>query len=65
MENERERILSELERVRAMLYKNRQLYDLAEDDADTEALIYEHKALSVRYSALLARAKELGITRGE
>lgn len=64
MSDERELILSELERVRAMLYKNGQLYDLAEKDSDTEALIYEHKALTVRYSALLAKAKELGI-KGE
>lgn len=64
METECERILAEIDRVRAMLYKNGQLFDLSEDDENTEALIYEHKALSVRYSALLAKAKELGITRG-
>ena len=61
MEEERERILAEIGRVRAMLYKNGQLFDIAEDDSEIEALIYEYKALTVRYSALIVRAKELGI----
>ncbi|MBQ9384596.1 MAG: hypothetical protein IJT87_10220 [Ruminiclostridium sp.] len=59
--NERELIISELERVRAMLYKNEQLYDLASDETETEALIYECKALRLRYSALIVKARELGI----
>ena len=65
MADERENILSEIDRVCAMLFKNEQLFDIAENETDTEALIYEHKALTVRYSALIARAKELGITREE
>ena len=63
MDSESERILSELERVKAMLYKNGQLFDMAENETDTEALIYEHKALMLRYSALIARAKEMGIKK--
>lgn len=58
LDNERERIIAELERLDAMLYKNEQLFDLCTDDTETEALIYEHKALMLRYSALLAKAKE-------
>ncbi len=63
MDSESERILSELERVKTMLYKNGQLFDMAENETDTEALIYEHKALMLRYSALIARAKEMGIKK--
>ncbi|MCR4779738.1 MAG: DUF2508 family protein [Ruminiclostridium sp.] len=63
MESESRLILEELERVKAMLYKNEQLFDLAVADADIESLIYERKALHIRYSALTARAKELGIKR--
>ena len=64
MTDERELILSELHRVGAMLYKNEQLFDFAADDTETEALIYENKALRLRYSALIAKAKALGITDG-
>lgn len=65
MTNERELILSELKRLDAMLYKNEQLFDLALGDDETEALIYEHRALRIRYSALIKRAKELGIKGDE
>ena len=65
MADERKLILSEIERVRAMLFKNSILYDLACDDAETEALIYERKALMIRYDSLIAKAKELGLRKGE
>ena len=61
MTDEKKIILAELKRLEAMLYKNDQLFDLASESADIEALIYEHRALEVRRSALFARAKELGI----
>lgn len=61
MADERELILCELERLKAMLYKNEQLFDMTVDGAETEALIFERKALRLRYSALIAKAKELGI----
>ena len=64
LDNERERIIAELERLDAMLYKNEQLFDLATEDTETEALIYENRALRLRYSALIAKAKALGITDG-
>lgn len=62
--NEEERlILDELKRVEAMLHKNELLFDLAESVTDTEALIYEHKALEIRRSALIEKAKKAGIRR--
>ena len=61
MTKERELILSELKRVEAMLYKNEQLYDLAAEETDIEALIYEHRALTIRYSALIEKARTAGI----
>ena len=45
-----------------MLYKNEQLFDIADDDEVIEALIFERKALGLRFSGLLSRAKSLGIT---
>ena len=64
MADERERILSELERVRAMLYKNEQLFDLAVESSEIDALIYEHRALMIRYSALIEKARSENI-KGE
>lgn len=64
MAEENELILAEIERVKAMIYKNEQLYDLAEEAADVEALIYEYRALSVRLSALIEKAKTMKI-RGD
>lgn len=58
VDSERDRLIAELERLDAMLYKNEQLFDLSEDETETEALIYEHRALMLRYDALLAKAKE-------
>jgi len=57
--NEKETLMAEIKRVEAMLYKNEQLFDLAVTETDTEALIYEHKALTVRYSALLKRIRTI------
>ncbi len=61
MSDERELILSELERVRAMLYKNEQLFDIATESTEIDALIFERKALDIRYSALIGKAKQLGL----
>lgn len=65
MTDERELVISELKRVGAMLCKNEQLFDLSVGDDETEALIYEHRALQIRYSALIKRAKELEIKGDE
>ncbi len=64
MADERELILSELKRIKAMLYKNEQLFDLADDGAGIDALIYERKALMTRYGALIEKAREYNI-RGD
>ena len=64
MADEREIILDEMRRVDAMLYKNEQLFDLAVDEADIEALVYEHRALTIRQSALIQKAKKLGLKEG-
>ncbi|MBP3854878.1 MAG: hypothetical protein IK990_04590 [Ruminiclostridium sp.] len=61
MTDERESLLSDLRRVNDKLYKNMQMFDLAVEDSDIEALIYEHRSLTIRQSALIARIKELGI----
>lgn len=63
MNDEAGMIISEMRRVDAMLYKNRQLFDLAEDPSDIDALIYEQRALEIRQSALIEKAKKLGIRR--
>ena len=65
MTDEKELILSELRRVRAMLFKNEQLFEFAEDDAETEALIYENRALNIRYSSLIRKAKNAGVREEE
>ena len=50
---DRKEILSELSLLRDKLEKNRQLFDMAEDEAVIEALIYEERALMIRYSRLI------------
>ena len=61
MADEREMIIAELERVRAMLYKNEQLFNITADSDAAEALIYERQALMSRYGALITKAKEYSI----
>lgn len=58
---ETEEIMSELYLLKDKIEKNEQLYNLAEDDAIIEALIFEERALMLRYSRLIARAKEKGL----
>lgn len=50
---EREETLKELSLLKDKLEKNRQLFDMAEDGAVIEALIYEERALMIRYSRLI------------
>lgn len=50
---EREETLKELSLLKDKLEKNRQLFDMAEDEAVIEALIYEERALMIRYSRLI------------
>lgn len=50
---DREETLKELSLLKDKLEKNRQLFDMAEDGAVIEALIYEERALMIRYSRLI------------
>lgn len=59
---ERKELLDELSYLSDRLEKIRQLFDLSEDDEETESLIYEEKAVLLRYSKALREAKEKGIT---
>lgn len=51
-------LIEELSRTREKLEKLEQLYNMATDEVEIEALIYEERAERMRYSALLRRAKE-------
>lgn len=61
MDREERELFAELSRIRDRLEKQEQLFNLATDGDEIEALIFEEKALSLRYSSLLRRARELGI----
>ncbi len=61
MDREEQELFAELSHIRDRLKKQEQLFNLATDDDEIEALIFEEKALSLRYSSLLRRARELGI----
>lgn len=65
MDEEKKALLSELSYIRDRLAKQEQLFNLTTDGDEIEALIYEEKALSLRYSSLLRRAKALGIGNGK
>lgn len=51
-------LIEELSRTREKLEKLEQLYNMATDEVEIEAIIYEERAERLRYSALLQRAKE-------
>lgn len=61
MDREERELFAELSHIRDRLEKQEQLFNLATDGDEIEALIFEEKALSLRYSSLLRRARELGI----
>ncbi len=61
MDREERELFAELSHIRDRLEKQEQLFNLATDGDEIEALIFEQKALSLRYSSLLRRARELGI----
>lgn len=60
-EQEREEILSELERITDMLKKNETLFNIAEDEKMVEAVIYEQMSLQSRYIYMLNKAREKGV----
>ncbi len=61
MDREERELFAEISHIRDRLEKQEQLFNLATDGDEIEALIFEEKALSLRYSSLLRRARELGI----
>ena len=58
----KEEILEELAYLRDRLEKLDILFNMAETDDETESLIYEEKAVMLRYSYIVREAKKLGIT---
>lgn len=57
MEKEKQDILNELSYLRDRLEKLEQLFNLTDDPDETESLIYEEKAVMLRYSKALKEAK--------
>ena len=51
-------IPNELSLLKDRLQKNEQLFNLAEEEAVIEALIFERKAIMLRYSAAIEKAKK-------
>ncbi len=62
MARRREEVLAELSYLKDRLEKLEQLFNLADNSEETESLIYEEKAVMLRYSRAIREAKELGIT---
>ena len=58
----KEEILEEISVLRDRLEKLDILFNMAETPEETESLIYEEKAVMLRYSYVLREAKKLGIT---
>lgn len=58
----KEEILTEIAYLRDRLEKLNMLFNMAETDDETESLIYEEKAVMLRYSYVIREAKKLGIT---
>ncbi len=59
---QREEILEEIGILTDRLEKLNMLFNMAETPEETEALIYEEKAVMLRYSYVIREAKRLGIT---
>ena len=58
-------ILEELSLLKDRLQKNEQLFNLAEEEAVIEALVFERKAIMLRYNAAIEKAKKGGAYREE
>lgn len=58
----RNEILEEIGILKDRLEKLNMLFNMAEAPEETEALIYEEKAVMLRYSYVIKEAKKLGIT---
>lgn len=57
----KEEILEEIGILHDRLEKLDMLFNMAETPEETESLIYEEKAVMLRYSYVLREAKKLGI----
>lgn len=62
---ENREIIEELSLLKDRLQKNEQLFNLAQEEAVIEALVFERKAIMLRYSAALEKAKKAGCRGGE
>lgn len=62
MVRKREEVLAELSYLKDRLEKLELLFNLSDNSEETESLIYEEKAVMLRYSRAIREAKELGIT---
>lgn len=58
-------IPNELSLLKDRLQKNEQLFNLAEEEAVIEALIFERKAIMLRYSAAIEKAKRNKVSGAE
>lgn len=61
-DKERETVISELNMLKERLEKLSQVFNMTADEDEIESVIYEEKAVMLRYSLALKRAKELGMT---
>jgi len=61
-DKERESVISELNMLKERLEKLSQVFNMTADADEIESVIYEEKAVMLRYSLALKRAKELGMT---
>ena len=59
--SERDEILDEMERLKELIDKNEQAFNITTDEQLIDAVIYEQIALKHRFAYLLKTAKEKGI----
>lgn len=55
-------VIKELKHLKERLEKLSQVFNMTCDEGEIESVIYEEKAVMLRYSLAVKRAKELGIT---
>lgn len=60
-DREKEAVLCELNTLRERLEKLSQVFNMITDEEEIESVIYEEKAVMLRYSLVVKKAKELGI----
>jgi len=60
--NEKDELLNEMERLKELIEKNEQVFNITTDEDLIDAVIYEQISLRHRFAHLLKTAKEKGIT---